>query len=99
MSNMADGGTFARNAGIWGRVQASRVWLQGFPSESSWSASEGTFLEHVLLCRVYCPIVALSGSAKSLWKLYKAFIKREVVANRILPSLVRATEERKLLLK
>ena len=60
---------------------------------------EGTLLEHVLLCRVDGPVVPLPGPAQRLGQLDETLVEGQVVAHRVLPALVRATEEWELGLK
>lgn len=64
-----------------------------FPPESSGSSSEGALLKHELAGRVYGPVVALAWSAQSFGQLDEALIERQVVAYRVFPALIGASEE------
>lgn len=64
-----------------------------FPPKSSGSSSEGALLKHELAGRVYGPIMALSRSSQPFGQLDEALIERQVVADRVLPTLVGASEE------
>jgi len=49
------------------------------------SSKEAAILEHVLRCRIECPIVALTGIAGLSRNLDKTVIQRQIMTNAVLP--------------
>ena len=78
---------------------ATIVLAQVLVPEPSWSASEAALLKHVFLSGVNGPVVTLAWPTQSRGKLEETLVERQVVSHRVLPSLIRATEEWELLLK
>lgn len=65
-----------------------------FSSEASWSAAKRALLEHELAARIDGPVVALPRPAQSFGQLDEAFVQREVMPDRVLPTLIRTPKER-----
>ena len=68
-------------------------------TEAPGPAAKASLLEHVLRGRVDGPVVALAGSPQTLGQLDEALVQAQVVADRVLPSLIGAPEEGEVLLE
>jgi len=60
---------------------------------------EGAFLKHKLGSGVNCPVMSFSRTTESLRQFNEALVEGKVVADRVLPALVRTSEERETLLQ
>lgn len=68
-------------------------------SETSWTPTERTLLEHELGSRIYRPVMSFARPAEPLGQLDEALVEREVVPHGVLPALVGAAEELEALLQ
>lgn len=76
-----------------------RLQRLAFASKASRPSPKRTLLEHKLRGRIYRPVVTLSRSPEPFGELHETFVQAEVVPDGVLPALVRAAEERELLLE
>lgn len=63
------------------------------------SPSEGALFEHKLTSWVDSPVMTLPWSTKAFGQLNEALVQGQVVTHGVLPSLIRAPEEREAALK
>lgn len=63
------------------------------PTEPSGSTAKGAFLKHEFTGRVDGPVMSLPWPAESFGQFDEALVQRQIVAHRVLPSLVRPSEE------
>lgn len=96
-------GRLVHHAGHVVAEEVARVVLRlhrlALSPEAARPPPEGALLEHELAGGVDGPVVALPRSAQPFGELDEALVEREVVPDRVLPTLVRPPEERESLLE